>query len=104
VDERDGHVWLGPPPADGAFGRHGRPSGSAWTEQAPDIPAQRLGSVRHVFTHFTLNLHIVARLPSRSAKAGGSRSTRMLTPGFRRSIGRAAEQALAASQSQREAA
>ena len=36
--------------------------------------ARRIGTVRHVFTHFSLDLTLV-RAPSRRAKAGGIRST-----------------------------
>jgi A/G-specific adenine glycosylase len=33
--------------------------GGEWTEQAPAPDAAALGSVRHVFTHFALHLHVV---------------------------------------------
>jgi A/G-specific adenine glycosylase len=61
--ERDRHVWLVRRPAKGLLGGMAALPGSEWT----DCPARRgmqLGSVRHVFTHFTLDLAIeLAREP-----------------------------------------
>jgi A/G-specific adenine glycosylase len=58
--ERDGCVWLVRRPATGLLGGMPALPGSAWDEAAPP-PEGMLASVRHVFTHFTLDLHLVAR-------------------------------------------
>ena len=48
---------------------------------ARDTP---LRTVRHVFTHFTLDLHLIAkRARTRRARAGGSQLTGSAKPGFR---------------------
>jgi A/G-specific adenine glycosylase len=57
--ERDGHVWLVRRPPRGLLGGTVALPTSDWTE-APCPPANRLGSVRHVFTHFALQLDIVS--------------------------------------------
>ena len=58
--EGEGHVWLVRRPARGLLGGMAALPGSEWSEARP--PAQRpgLGTVRHVFTHFSLDLEIVA--------------------------------------------
>ena len=59
--ERDGHVWLVRRPAKGMLGGMAALPGSDWTEATAEEHAQRLGSVRHVFTHFALELQLVRR-------------------------------------------
>jgi A/G-specific adenine glycosylase len=56
--ERDGHVWLVRRPAKGLLGGMAALPGTEWT--AEDLPPgpRALGIVRHVFTHFTLELAI----------------------------------------------
>ena len=57
--ERDGKVWLVRRPAKGLLGGMAALPGSDWT----DVPvsADGLGSVRHVFTHFALELAVERR-------------------------------------------
>ena len=55
--ERDGKVWLVRRPAKGLLGGMAALPGSDWTGQPPS-PGMRFGTVRHVFTHFSLDLAI----------------------------------------------
>lgn len=58
--ERDGHVWLVRRPAKGMLGGMAGLPGSDWTGvPAPGINS--VGSIRHVFTHFSLDLALVLR-------------------------------------------
>jgi A/G-specific adenine glycosylase len=56
--ERDGHVWLVRRPPRGLLGGMAALPGSEWTEQPAQL-ATALGTVRYVFTHFSLDLHVV---------------------------------------------
>jgi A/G-specific adenine glycosylase len=56
--ERGGKVWLVRRPAKGLLGGMAALPGSEWTSVVPD-PIAAIGTVRHVFTHFSLDLHIV---------------------------------------------
>ena len=58
--EREGQVWLVRRPAKGLLGGMAALPGTDWTETAP-LVRDPLGSVRHVFTHFSLDLHIERR-------------------------------------------
>ena len=58
--ERGNCVWLVRRPAKGLLGGMAALPGSDWSEEAPDR-ISALGTVRHVFTHFSLDLHIVPR-------------------------------------------
>jgi A/G-specific adenine glycosylase len=58
--ERDGHVWLVRRPAKGLLGGMAALPGTDWTE-APSNAVDSLGSVRHVFTHFSLDLVVEGR-------------------------------------------
>jgi A/G-specific adenine glycosylase len=58
--ERDGYVWLVRRPAKGLLGGMPALPGTDWGE-TPNGQSGRLGSVRHVFTHFSLDLAIEAR-------------------------------------------
>ena len=58
--ERHGRVWLVRRPAKGLLGGMAALPGGEWTDAQPERP-KAMGTVRHVFTHFSLDLHIVAR-------------------------------------------
>jgi A/G-specific adenine glycosylase len=58
--ERQARVWLVRRPAKGLLGGMAALPGSDWAEAPPDGP-NTLGSVRHVFTQFSLDLHLVLR-------------------------------------------
>ena len=58
--KRDGQIWLVRRPSKGMLGGMAALPGDDWTLGAsPSINA--IGTVRHVFTHFTLDLHIVPK-------------------------------------------
>jgi len=56
--ERDGHLWLMRRPPRGLLGGMAALPGSGWGDSAPPAP-HALATVRHVFTHFSLDLAIV---------------------------------------------
>jgi A/G-specific adenine glycosylase len=58
--ERGGAVWLVRRAAKGQLGGMAALPGSEWSENARDRP-NAIATVRHVFTHFSLDLHIVLR-------------------------------------------
>lgn len=58
--ERDGSVWLVRRPAKGLLGGMAALPDSGWTSEPPSTAIPALGRVRHVFTHLTLELDIVA--------------------------------------------
>lgn len=58
--ERDGSVWLVRRPAKGLLGGMPALPGTEWSEVEMRTSAV-LGTVRHVFTHFSLDLAVVAR-------------------------------------------
>jgi len=58
--ERDAHVWLVRRPAKGLLGGMAALPGSEWTDRSLHN-VNALGTVRHVFTHFSLDLHVVPR-------------------------------------------
>ena len=58
--ERDSHLWLVRRPASGLLGGMAALPGDEWGESAPCV-GNAIGTVRHVFTHFSLDLHIVPR-------------------------------------------
>ena len=58
--ERRGQVWLVRRPARGLLGGMAALPGTEWTDERQPTHAA-VGTVRHVFTHLSLNLHIVAR-------------------------------------------
>ncbi len=57
--ERDGAAWLVRRPARGMLGGMAAMAGPEWGDERPAMPS--LAVVSHGFTHFTLDLHIVAR-------------------------------------------
>jgi A/G-specific adenine glycosylase len=58
--ERDGAVWLVRRPPRGLLGGMAALPGPDWTER-PDTAERVIAKVRHVFTHFALELAIVAQ-------------------------------------------
>ena len=58
--EQCGHVWLVRRPANGLLGGMASLPGTEWTEAPPPAHPRR-GTIRHVFTHFSLDLAIEAR-------------------------------------------
>jgi len=58
--QRDGSVWLVRRPKRGLLGGMAALPGTAWTDEPPGRPAEPLAEVRHAFTHFALDLAIVA--------------------------------------------
>ena len=58
--ERDGEVWLVRRPARGLLGGMAALPGTEWTD-AFQGAASSLGTVRHVFTHFSLDLVVSAK-------------------------------------------
>jgi A/G-specific adenine glycosylase len=57
--ERDGAVWLVRRPAKGMLGGMAALPGGDWTEQPQSLTEPPLARVRHVFTHFALDLAVV---------------------------------------------
>jgi len=55
--ERNGHVWLVRRPSKGLLGGMAGLPVSEWTEAGPSR-VNSLGVARHVFTHFSLDLHV----------------------------------------------
>jgi A/G-specific adenine glycosylase len=58
--ERGGAIWLVRRPQKGLLGGMAALPGSDW-QDAPAEPADVIGRVRHVFTHFSLDLQVVRR-------------------------------------------
>jgi A/G-specific adenine glycosylase len=58
--ERDGYVWLVRRPAKGLLGGMASLPGVEWTE-LPPAAGRGLPAVRHIFTHFSLDLTVEAR-------------------------------------------
>ena len=58
--ERGGSVWLVRRPPSGILGGMAALPGSGWSDSPPDR-LNAIGTVRHVFTHFSLDLTIVPR-------------------------------------------
>jgi A/G-specific adenine glycosylase len=56
--ERGGSVWLVRRPAKGLLGGMAGLPGSEWTNAPPDR-LNSIGTVRHLFTHFSLDLQVV---------------------------------------------
>jgi A/G-specific adenine glycosylase len=56
--ERNGHVWLVRRPAKGLLGGMAALPGSEWGDM-DSAPANAIATVRHVFTHFSLDLAVV---------------------------------------------
>ena len=58
--ERDGCVWLVRRAAKGMLGGMAALPGSDWGDARPDSNGVTLGAVRHVFSHFALELQVVS--------------------------------------------
>jgi A/G-specific adenine glycosylase len=58
--ERDGSVWLVRRPASGLLGSMAALPGGDWMSTEPSL-VNAIGTVRHVFTHFSLDLAVVPR-------------------------------------------
>jgi A/G-specific adenine glycosylase len=58
--EREGAIWLVRRPGRGLLGGMAALPGPDWSDEKPQ-PSEILGHVRHVFTHFALELHLVPR-------------------------------------------
>jgi len=99
--ERDGCVWLVRRPAKGLLGGMAALPGSEWT----DSPAAErpLGTVRHVFTHFSLELAVELR-PNVSGEGWWHPVDRLDSAGLPTLYRRASEIALAACRDSRAAA
>ncbi|HEV8408346.1 MAG TPA: A/G-specific adenine glycosylase, partial [Sphingomicrobium sp.] len=57
--ERDGNIWLERRPPSGLLGGMAALPGNEWSDAQP--VCKMLGSIRHVFTHFSLDLFIERR-------------------------------------------
>jgi A/G-specific adenine glycosylase len=57
--EREGTVWLVRRPPSGLLGGMAALPGGAWSDERPPQPVEALTRVRHLFTHFALDLDIV---------------------------------------------
>ena len=55
--EHEGRVWLVRRPASGLLGGMAALPGTDWTE-APPSSGKAIAAIRHVFTHFSLDLSI----------------------------------------------
>jgi len=59
--ERDRHVWLVRRRARGLLGGMAALPGGEWSDEPPTAGACTLGTVRHVFTHFSLDFAVEER-------------------------------------------
>jgi A/G-specific adenine glycosylase len=59
--ERGGFVWLVRRPAKGMLGGMAALPGTDWTEEPQGARTETLGTVRHLFTHFALDLQVEHR-------------------------------------------
>jgi A/G-specific adenine glycosylase len=101
--ERDRHLWLVRRPAKGLLGGMAALPGPDWTEQAPEVRPALICTVRHVFSHFALNLDVV-RAFEPLGEGWWQPLDELAQAGLPTLYRRAAEQALAASPNQRQAA
>jgi len=100
--ERDGHVWLVRRPAKGMLGGMAALPGTEWTD-APYRAERALGTVRHVFTHFALQLAIEQRAEP-AGEGWWQPLDRLAEAGLPTLYRRAAELALASTERPRTAA
>ena len=101
--ERNGCVWLVRRPGKGLLGGMAALPGNAWTVEPLEADAGCFGTVRHVFTHFALNLRVVRR--SQPCGEGWWQPIETLSEaGLPTLYRRAAEVAMFASADQRKAA
>ena len=99
--ERDGHLWLVRRPAKGLLGGMAALPDNEWSDaqRAPDS----IATVRHIFTHFSLDLSVVPRLEP-LGEGWWQRLDRLSEAGLPTLYRRAAELVLAARQTVRAAA
>jgi A/G-specific adenine glycosylase len=62
--ERDGAVWLVRRPPQGLLGGMAALPGAEWTKAEPALAPAPLARVRHIFTHFALELIVVPADPA----------------------------------------
>jgi A/G-specific adenine glycosylase len=99
--ERDGHVWLVRRPEKGMLGGMAALPGSEWSAESE--PVNSIGTVRHVFTHFSLDLRLVFRSEP-EGEGWWHPIDRLSEAGLPTLYRRAAELALAAREESRAAA
>jgi A/G-specific adenine glycosylase len=78
--EREGRVWLVRRPAQGMLGGMAALPGGEWNDVPPDV-RNNVGTVRHVFTHFSLDL-AVAPLAEPVGEGWWQPLDRLLEAGF----------------------
>jgi A/G-specific adenine glycosylase len=100
--EMDGRVWLVRRDPKGMLGGMAALAGSDWNEQARPAP-NALGTVHHLFTHFILDLDVVAA-PEPAGEGWWHPLDRLAEAGLPTLYRRAAELALAATREARAAA
>jgi A/G-specific adenine glycosylase len=101
--EHDGCVWLMRRPAKGLLGGMAALPGSEWQEGAVTHHPASLGTVRHVFTHFVLELQVV-RAPVPVGEGWWQPRERLDEAGLPTLYRRAAALAFAISPKERQAA
>jgi A/G-specific adenine glycosylase len=95
--ERNGAIWLIRRPAKGLLGGMAALPGPAWTDQEP--LESRLATVPHGFTHFTLDLHIIASASPPDANGWWHPLNRISEAGLPTLYARAVEAVLARKES-----
>ncbi len=58
--ERDGSIWLVRRPTKGMLGGMAALPGPEWTDEPQPLPSAPLAHIRHVFSHFALELVVVS--------------------------------------------
>jgi A/G-specific adenine glycosylase len=100
--ERDGHVWLVRRPSKGLLGGMAALPGEDWGPSPPRSNA--IATVRHVFTHFSLDLHVEPRAEPPLGEGWWHPVDRLDDAGLPTLYRRAVEAALAALRETRAAA
>jgi len=91
--ERGGSIWLHRRPSRGLLGGMAALPGMDWSPDAPAPPT--LATVSHGFTHFTLDLHVIARASSPDEKGWWQPLDRIADAGLPTLYARAVEAVLA---------